>query len=467
MQPYSYQTASHPIDGKSALLYATRGNHLKLLVQQPSSPWTEAVLELGDLTSSSDIVTHACFGDINGQILLATYDVAKSLRLYRVHIVWNHVQGDVHHGQPPSVSPVLRVTHVQLLDRVLPQILNGAELSQLLIQPPMVGAEKGHVSLTALFTCLPDDQQVGHRASGRGSVISTWELRQTEVVLHDVFKTLKPGTDKPSASKVSREDGPYHDDAETDHPQARDTLHCLPDIHTVKVYLSISENIYHSTLACAASDGTIDFRARETMDIILADGDSSRVSSLPQAGFVFIPSECVDISLSPSGCIAAVTHQDGSVHLHPPAFVHGWANARIDHYLPQAAIVALARETGILLCHSLGTDDILALLPLELDQGLRRRFIAESLRTLSKNTDFSAEDAAKDKTRVMKDSLLFKVMAMQLVLGYDSDPTKCDIPAKLAWAMLQLRSLSSNLGSSMQMNMNQHTTGEFQLFKRV
>ena len=204
MQPYQFQTATNQLENKSAFLCVTRNNHLRLVAQQQTTPWTETSLELGELTSSNDIVTHATFGDIQGQLLLATYDASKCLRLYRVNIVWNAVQGDYQHGQPPSVTPQLRATHIQLLDRILPQRPNGSELSQILIQPPMVGADKGHVLLAALFTCLPDDQQVAHQANGRGSILSRWELKQSEVVLHDVFKTLKPGTDKLPASKVSR-----------------------------------------------------------------------------------------------------------------------------------------------------------------------------------------------------------------------------------------------------------------------
>lgn len=203
MTPYKYETITHPSEGKSAFVCVTRSNQLKLVYQQTNQPWSEVMLELGELTSSSDVITHASFGDAPGQLLLITHDASQCLRLYRVNILWNHVQGDFHHGIPPSVNPVLRVTHVQLLDHVIPQSQTAAELSQILVQPPAIGSDKGHISIMALFTCLPDDQQMGHQASERGSIIAKWGLKQSEVVLHDVFKTLKPGFDKPTPSKVS------------------------------------------------------------------------------------------------------------------------------------------------------------------------------------------------------------------------------------------------------------------------
>lgn len=439
LQAYQYQNIAHPFEGRSALLAITRSNHLKLIYQQPSQPWSEAILELGELTSSSDVITHAAFGDALSQILLVTYDASKCLRLYRVHILWNPVQGDPSHGQPPSVNPVLRVSHIQLLDLVLPQTPSAAELSSILIQPPTVGAEKGHVQVSALFNCLPDDQQIGNQADGRGSVVARWELRQSEVVLHEVFKSLKPGTEKLTASKP------------------RETLQRLGDVSSPKIYLAVTDNLYHNTLAFTCSDGTVDFRHRHSMEIITPDADSNKVSSLPQAGFSFMPIECTDMTLSPCGCVAAVAKQDGTLDVHIAEYIHGWTNAKADHFLPQAAVVALAREAGILFCHNLHSDDLLALIPTDLDRGLRRRFIAEVLRTVSKNTDYTAEDASKEKAKVMKDTILFKLLSMQLVLGYDTNPAIRDIPSKLAWAMLNLRSLNSNIMSSLSLNAGVHT----------
>lgn len=195
---------THPFDNKSAFLCATRNNLLKLISQQPNQPWSEATLELGDPTSSGDIITHAAFGDAPNHIVMATFDTSKCLRLYRVNILWNMAQGDPQHGVTPSVTPVLRVTHVQLLDRVQPQTPNGSALSHLKIEPPMFWADKGRVTITAVFTCLPDEQEIGHETGDRGSIIARWELRRSEALLHDVFKTLKPGAEKPAASKVIR-----------------------------------------------------------------------------------------------------------------------------------------------------------------------------------------------------------------------------------------------------------------------
>lgn len=441
MKAYEFQNVAHPLEGRSAILCVTRSNHLKLIFQQPSQPWSEAGLGLGEMTSSADILTHATFGDINGQLLLVTYDASKSLRLYRMQIEWN----DQQHGKPPSVNPVLSVTHIQLLDRVLPQTPSAAELSSILIQPPAIGVDRGHIQISAVFNCLPDEQQINHHTSARGSVVARWELRQSEVVLHEVFKALKPGTDKINASKP------------------RQTLHRLDDVLTSKIYIGICDNPYHDIFAFVCSDGTVDFRHRETMDIIGPDADSDKVSSVPQAGFSFLPVDCTEMALSPSGCLAVISKQDGTLDLHVPEFVHGWADATSDDQLPQAAMVALAREAGILFCHSLQTDDILAVIPIDLDRGLRRRFIAEILRTLAKNTDYTPEEAAKDKSKAMKDTLLFKALSLQLMMGYDKNPAIRDIPGKLAWAMLSVRNTSSIIMNTVGMANSSHILPDIML----
>lgn len=59
-----------------------------------------------------------------------------------------------------------------------------------------------------------------------------------------------------------------------------------------KIILSASSNIYNSMIAFAASDGTVEFRLRDTMDLVVANGDSTKASSLVQTGFIFMPSEC-------------------------------------------------------------------------------------------------------------------------------------------------------------------------------
>ncbi|GAB7348668.1 hypothetical protein MBLNU459_g7031t1 [Dothideomycetes sp. NU459] len=439
---------SHPFDNRAAFLCVTRSNSVKLIYQQPNQRWTETETELGILASSGDVITHAAFGDASNHLLLVTYDTSKSLRLYRLGIGWNPSGGDALH--PPSVNPQLNLKHVHILDRCMPQSHGrpfsegapnmmhtspiGAELSSIQIKPPM-SATDGPFMVMAVFTSSGSDDQLSQHSAGKFSVIARWELQQTESTLHESFKSLKPGTENPVAGS-----------------KTVNSLRRLEDTMTSKIVLSTSSNFYNSIFAFAASDGTVEFRQRETMDVIVADGDGTRASSLAQNGFTFMPMECVDIALSPGGCMAAVARPDGTVQLHTADYLHGWTGAKADDALAQAAIVSLVRVVGILICHQIGTDDVLAMIPTDLEQAFRHKFISELFRTVSRNTDYSQDEASKQSGKVMKDSILFKILGLQLVLGYKDNPAQRDISAKMAWVMLNLRVVCTSVAQSMSTN---------------
>ena len=58
-----------------------------------------------------------------------------------------------------------------------------------------------------------------------------------------------------------------------------------------KVLLSMTSTHFHAILAFCSSDGSIDFRHRDDMSLIVADGDDAKVTSLPQNGFSFLATE--------------------------------------------------------------------------------------------------------------------------------------------------------------------------------
>lgn len=119
--------------------------------------------------------------------------------------------------------------------------------------------------------------------------------------------------------------------------------------------------------------------------------------------------------------------------------------------LAQAAIVSLARELGIVTCYQLAFDDLLSMIPTNLDKSLRRKFIGEIFRTVTRNVDYSLEDPKNQASRVLKDTLLYRIMSIQLIVSYHSDPLHQDVPAKVAWILLNLRSVCSNIAQTLTM----------------
>jgi len=119
--------------------------------------------------------------------------------------------------------------------------------------------------------------------------------------------------------------------------------------------------------------------------------------------------------------------------------------------LAQAAVVSLARELASVTCYQIGFDDLLSVIPKDLDRSLRCKFISEIFRTVSRNVDFSLDDPKLQSGKVLKDSLLFRIASAQLLVSYNTNPKRRDIPAKSAWVLLNLRSVCSNIAQTLTM----------------
>ncbi|KAI5239334.1 hypothetical protein E4T43_06859 [Aureobasidium subglaciale] len=429
MRLHDIHGVSNPIDNKAAFLCVTRRCQLKLIYEQPSQPWSQFVMTLDDITDYGDTLTHAAFCQANQHLVMVTYDSSKRLRLYKIMINWNANAGEGNNHKA-TLSPQMAILHVELLDRCVPQSSDraaSAQLSSLHIEPQSQAIDNTTFTVIAVFTSAVQDH------GGKYSIISRWELQQADTTLHNSFKDLKPTAAQPAAAKPVQK------------------LHRLDDAFTQKAVLTLQSNVYHNTFAFAASDGTVEFRSRETMQIISADGDTNKATSLPQNGFSFLASDCVDISLSPSLATSVITKPDGTIQLHNAEYLHGWKDATEDNDLAQAAIVSLARELGIVTCYQIGFDDLLSMIPTDLDRSLRRIFISEIFRTINRNLDFSLDDPKVQSGRVMKDSLLYRIASAQLIISYHTDPKRRDVPAKVAWVLLNLRSVCTNIAQTLTM----------------
>lgn len=242
-------------------------------------------------------------------LVMVTYDTSQRLRLYKIMINWNANAGDGN-NQRITLNPQMAVLHVELLDRCIPQSPEraaSAQLSSLHIEPISQAIDNSTFTIVAIFTSAAQDH------GGKFSIISRWDLQQTDALLHDSFKSLKSTAAQPAPNK----------------PVQR--LYRTEDIFSPKAILALQSNVYHNTFAFAASDGTVEFRSRETMQVIVSDGDSNKATSLPQNGFSFSDEDCIDISLSPSLAASVITKPDGTLKLHNAVYQHNWKDAKDDN----------------------------------------------------------------------------------------------------------------------------------------
>lgn len=81
--------------------------------------------------------------------------------------------------------------------------------------------------------------------------------------------------------------------------------------------------------------------------------------------------------------------------------------------------------------------------------GLRQLLVKNIYRTLQRNVDVSMEEAAKHSSRVLRDTLLARILSAQMVLSYRDTPDHKDIPCKVSWVMLNLKSICTSLAQTM------------------
>lgn len=420
---------------------------LKLVYQHDNVTWKEINYELERSSSSADLLTHATFGEHDNTLLLATHDRSKRLRLYNVKIDWHPMQ-TLRPNAPPMISavtPTLDVGHLAVEDNIQPAVNNDAfqteqyfeapPLCHLQIMPAVLDITDPAVetlpTVMAVFTHVQNVHDMQQQRE-TFTAIALWEIRQIAPVLHESFAKLKQRKEPtPALSAVTR-------------------LKRQSDIFTATAILSIELQNLNTLLLLINSDGSLDVRDRATMMTIHSDGMTNYISSLPQAGFVHpVGDHKIHAALSADGS-ALVYMQDGpKLHLQPITLGWTWDGKRnLDDPIIETAVVAAARQYSIACCSSHCSDEVLAILPPDLDRTYRRLFVSYCILFMNRNPDLSQEPAQRQQNIVIRDSLLPRALSAQLILGYGEKVALRDISGKIAWAMLNCKLICTSVVQS-------------------
>jgi len=434
----------NPQEGRIAFFALSRSNLLRLVFQQENLPWGECSIDLGEGANTGDLLTHAAFGDGPDFFLLATCDFAKRLRLYKIRVQWSTQSRPGHQPIIRAESTQLTVEHLDSIDHCMAQgpsevasmvpfqAISRTQLSNLYILPsaPASKNEQDTYQVLALLTSV-DTSYLTQPVSTSCSVLARWSIVQQVTTLHESFKSLKNGSSKTSP------------------PETSTMLRRLNDIVVPKIILGAARCNFDTMLAFPTSDGSVDFRHLDDLELVLADDDNTKAASLPQVGFAYLPTDkCVETTLTTSACMAASVRADGSVGLSVMDYLPGWMEAKLDDYQTQAALVCVAREFAAVTALNNGPDEILALIPPSIDQKLRRFLIGHVFRTLSKSADLTGEDAQKQSHRVMRDNLLHRILAGHLVLTDGGPTAEPDVPHKTVWIILNLRLVCTSIATT-------------------
>ncbi|KAK4938435.1 Mediator of RNA polymerase II transcription subunit 16, partial [Elasticomyces elasticus] len=452
MQARKEQMVANPAEKASACMCISSTRGLKLLYQRENMPghWGEVNLQIGTVHSSSDLLTHAAFGDDADAILLTTHDVSGRLDLYDIEIAW-HAQSTTPPRGPRMtyVFPTIQISHLKIMDQCLPRQIgyqessdftahrdtSQAQLSSLHVLPrPLEAVGMGSLDpvIMAVFTYVPDYYDTSQQHQDAFSVIARWEHRSITASLHESFSTLNKTV------------------GAADNSTGNPTFYCLerqPDILIPSTILSVQDHHFGSILSFCMSDSSVDMRSRATMESILADGSDTIVSSLPQAGFVYFAGEpCLHAAIAPSAAMIVTSTSEDVLGVVRIQYTNGSLSMSTeeDDHKQQATVMALAREHALSIVHHYTPDEIFSLLPPDLSAERRYQFIHKTMLALSRTADLSVEDPKKAMFRVTHEALFQKVLSAQYVIGYRSQVNR-DVPTLMAFAFMNAREIALTL----------------------
>ncbi len=430
--------AHHPLDNQRAVLIVSRDARLTLMFQVELF-WHAVDSRLDDMSSSMDLLSHAAMGERDEHMLILTHDTSKRFRLYKIDINWNVTTTPRPGSQHPliSVAPTFTIGHLTTMDHISAQQADAAQLSQLHIVPAIPGhaATPDTTSLPtilAIFTYASIPANLMQHNQEVFSIVARWHIETATSTLHEAFGKLKVnGTSTASGLTLTR-------------------LKREEDVFTNKLVLSFASQNLGTTLTFTASDGTVEYRDRQTMASIEPYPDSTTVSSLSQCGFEYVAdTHCIHVAPSGDGSSLVGLRPNGELVYRTMTLRYTWHPIMDEGGLLEAAIVCLARQYTLLSLTNISTDETLALLPLDTPSEMRLLFIKEIIKMMDRNLDISMQDANRQQYAVFKEPLLSKPMSSQFVLGCKPGTTEITFRGKYAYAFLNVRLVVMAIGNTM------------------
>ncbi|KIW06622.1 hypothetical protein, variant [Verruconis gallopava] len=463
IQQYHTPGPHNPLEGKSALVCLTRKGTLRLLWQARNNQWSETTVELEDASlATSCSFTHASFSPENDGLLLIAHQLCRATRLYQLRINWNMPPKQENDSQNLTAlpNPVLDVRSLLEEHFMSPQNLpnhsqddtlattNGNNvdsmyefhLAKLLFVPPAPDQgtkEPTLQTILAVFTIVPPSHEgmmvdPSQRWGLASTIISRWEVQR------DVGDNLSTCFDQLSVKKKAAAGVPLKHGTR---------LKRLDDVVVSPAVLMITPVRNNTMFALTLSDGSVQFRYRNTMDVVLPDESPDEVQSLTQSGFSFHHIDpCLHTAFSPSACVLATLTAEGQVKLEKMQYTNSSLNDIDENDSKHDAIAAIIALQYSSACMQYKvTDDILAILPANLGTSLTRMIVALCMRFLNVEFDVISGDYQQQILPLFRNHLSFRCFSLQNALGAADKTGPRKLSARLAWITLNLRHVSQSI----------------------
>jgi mediator of RNA polymerase II transcription subunit 16 len=442
IKSHVFHDPHHPVEGKASLMFLKRHGELRLRFQQNDNRWQEVSTQLGPMFSTKEPFTHAAFAsDNDNKLLLAAYDVARRLHLFRVETIWNVPPEKKNANSGPFDKPTIQVTHIMTEDNCGPTNITSDDLSNGVESRSAVAAQLTHLNILpmtpeqddgslptiqAIFCRPPDvvsfDQLQPQEPSY--SVIVRWEIHQVQQ------NQLHPSLDQVTSQKTT-----------VGSVTAKNVLVLKrqPDYDLHTVALAYHSMWYNMLLGFCYSDGTIEIKKRSTMGTIMPDGSTDTMTSLVQAGFAFPHAEPAQhVAFSPNHCVAACMQLDGSISLRSMEYQNGVLSTDDDEPRHSAALAALVLQSASAANQYYSNDDIFSIMG-SLSEKRKRYFINLLFDGLQVNVDCGIDDTSTHHLVLLGRSPFFvKTLSAMNLLGLQGTNTR-SLTSKMAWIILNIK----------------------------
>lgn len=262
------------------------------------------------------------------------------------------------------------------------------------------------------------------------SIIVKWEVHKLQQ--NKLHPSLDQVTSKKKAIGSVTARTVFQLKRATDFPMHAVVLACIP------VW-------YHMLLAFCYSDGTIEFRKRSTMEILVNDGNTDTVTSLFQAGFAFPHGEpSLHVALSPNYCMAVCMQQDGSIKTRSLEYQRGSLSIDDEDVRNSAALAALILQSASSANQYFSSDDIFSVMG-PLSEKRKRDFTNLLFEGLQVNIDCGIDDMNNNYLMLLGRSPFFvKTLSAMHLLGLHS-PVNRSLSSKMAWIILNIKYITQVL----------------------
>ncbi|KAI9738670.1 MAG: mediator complex subunit [Cirrosporium novae-zelandiae] len=418
------------------LFCLTKAAVLRFIYQTPDNRWMDVSLELESISSSDEILTHSHISPqkeaAENSLLVATYNTAKVLNIYRVMMKWNTPNTKLPQAfSYPSIQARLVVS--KDLSMFIPPAASDLEtlgssrsryqyeLTHLQIVPSSnekgdPANPEGDSAILAVFSRATSsfEQQMPSCS------IVRWEFKRLTDSLHPTFDEVASKKHNASNSKN----------------QEPVTALFIDGVATLdKDIVALDQINFGTSVVFAHSDGSVTFHDSTTLKDLSSDPDPNKISVMPHGGFEFpLDTSSAHVAFSPNACMAASISPSGDVRLRKMEYIlSSWDDSTVTNH-QALAVTALAlqfvRSSG---CSS-SCEDILALVHNNKD--LLQEFQNEIYRFSQIELDFAF---AHNHEKLFRNTNIQRCLSMQASLGAQSHLGRRNLTSNVAWITLSLR----------------------------